>query len=69
MGDIEYRPLRRWATVTIVHTVPRCPRCEQFVVLDALNCPACGADLGYNVVVGQFFDIEGGKTHIDGVTW
>ncbi|MBO9577944.1 MAG: putative zinc-binding metallopeptidase [Microbacteriaceae bacterium] len=49
--------------------VPHCPRCERFVFLDALRCPACDAELGYNIVLGRFFEVDPAGARVDGVAW
>lgn len=48
---------------------PRCPHCRHFVYLDALTCPNCEADLGYQILHRQFYGLRNGQVVIDEHTW
>ncbi len=48
---------------------PRCPHCRTFVYLDALTCPDCEADLGYNIETRTFLGVRHGRVEIDGRRW
>lgn len=48
---------------------PRCPHCRHFVYLDALTCPECAAELGYQLLTQQFYGLRDGRVVIDGETW
>jgi hypothetical protein len=52
-----------------VSSQPRCPHCRHFLYLDRLNCPNCGADLGYHMLTRQFHGLRNNQTVIDGRTW
>ncbi len=48
---------------------PRCPHCRHFVYLDALRCPSCDGELGYQLLTRQFYGVRHGRTIIDERTW
>ena len=48
---------------------PRCPHCRHFVFLDQLQCPGCGAELGFDVVGRQFHGVRGSKAVDGDSTW
>ncbi|WP_431803123.1 zinc-binding metallopeptidase family protein [Microbacterium sp. bgisy203] len=50
-------------------TTPRCPSCRRFVYLDTLVCPACGTEMGLQVIERVFEAVHAGRTVVDGVTW
>ena len=52
-----------------VSSTPRCPHCRHFVYLDALTCPQCGGELGFNLLDRRFHGIRDGYTVIEGVAW
>ena len=64
------RPSGEWhSTVESVTSQPRCPHCRHFVYLDALKCPNCEAEFGYQIMERQFHGIVKGRVVVDGVTW
>ncbi|MDX2375480.1 putative zinc-binding peptidase [Microbacterium sp. LRZ72] len=50
-------------------STPRCPHCRHFVYLSLLQCPHCGAELGFNLIDREFYGLRDGHTSIEGVTW
>lgn len=50
-------------------TTSRCPSCRHFVYFDALVCPSCGTELGFNLIERGFVGIHNDRAVVDGVTY
>ena len=49
--------------------IPRCPDCQSFAFLDAMDCQSCGTELGYRFDTLSFLTVHPEGTIVDDDTW